>query len=120
MAAAAFRRIRCGANQKAPRGDGYSPHVAAVSFKRKYIAVAVIAAVALSLAVGFIMVLENRAQHAALLDSAAADARQRVASELGLRAAELYHRFNTGGGGGLDFSAIITDIRARSNAEDNQ
>ena len=43
-----------------------------------------------------------------------------VEGELGLRAAELYHRFNTGGGGGLDFSAIITDIRARSNAEDNQ
>lgn len=43
-----------------------------------------------------------------------------VEGELGLRAAELYHRFNTGGGGGLDFSAIVTDIRARSTAEDNQ
>ncbi|MGW0041814.1 3-hydroxyisobutyrate dehydrogenase [Rhodococcus sp. NPDC003348] len=37
-----------------------------------------------------------------------------VEAELGLRAAELYHRFNTEGGGGLDFSAIVTDIRTRS------
>ena len=43
-----------------------------------------------------------------------------VEAELGLRAAELYHRFNTGGGGGLDFSAIINDIRDRSNAEDSK
>lgn len=43
-----------------------------------------------------------------------------VEAELGLRAAELYHRFNTEGGGGLDFSAIITDIRDRSTAKDSQ
>ncbi|MFD4292090.1 3-hydroxyisobutyrate dehydrogenase [Rhodococcus sp. NPDC058505] len=33
---------------------------------------------------------------------------------LGLRAAELYHRFNTEGHGGQDFSAIVGDIRSRS------
>lgn len=43
-----------------------------------------------------------------------------VEAELGLRAAELYHRFNTEGGGGLDFSAIITDIRDRSTAKDSK
>ncbi|MEU5843130.1 3-hydroxyisobutyrate dehydrogenase [Rhodococcus sp. NPDC047139] len=43
-----------------------------------------------------------------------------VEAELGLRAAELYHRFNTEGGGGLDFSAIITDIRERSTAKDSK
>lgn len=43
-----------------------------------------------------------------------------VEAELGLRAAELYHRFSTDGGGGLDFSAIINDIRARSTAEDSK
>ena len=37
-----------------------------------------------------------------------------VEAELGLRAAEIYHRFNTEGGGGLDFSAVVTDIRNRS------
>ncbi|TQF65729.1 3-hydroxyisobutyrate dehydrogenase [Rhodococcus spelaei] len=40
-----------------------------------------------------------------------------VDAELGLRAAELYHRFNTDGGGALDFSAIVTDIRTRSSQE---
>ncbi len=39
-----------------------------------------------------------------------------IDAELGLRAAELYKRFNTEGAGGLDFSAIITDIRTRSGA----
>ncbi|UYP20320.1 3-hydroxyisobutyrate dehydrogenase [Rhodococcus sp. Z13] len=43
-----------------------------------------------------------------------------VEAELGLRAAEIYHRFNTEGGGGLDFSAIITDIRDRSTAKDSK
>lgn len=37
-----------------------------------------------------------------------------VEDGLGLRAAELYHRFNTEGNGGLDFSAIVNDIRTRS------
>ncbi|WP_416063268.1 3-hydroxyisobutyrate dehydrogenase [Rhodococcus indonesiensis] len=43
-----------------------------------------------------------------------------VDAELGLRAAEIYHRFNTSGGGGLDFSAIITEIRNRSTEQENQ
>ncbi|MFD6896839.1 3-hydroxyisobutyrate dehydrogenase [Rhodococcus sp. NPDC060086] len=43
-----------------------------------------------------------------------------VDAELGLRAAELYHRFNEDGGGGLDFSAIINDIRTRSTEEDSK
>ncbi|MEE2033774.1 3-hydroxyisobutyrate dehydrogenase [Rhodococcus chondri] len=43
-----------------------------------------------------------------------------VEAELGLRAAELYHRFNESGNGGLDFSAIITDIRNRSTEEDTK
>ena len=60
-----------------------------VSFKSKYIAVAVVAAIAVALAVGSVMVYENRAQHAALLDTASADARDRVLGELTLRAGEL-------------------------------
>ncbi|WP_342660889.1 putative 3-hydroxyisobutyrate dehydrogenase [Rhodococcus ruber] len=43
-----------------------------------------------------------------------------VDAELGLRAAEIYHRFNTSGGGGLDFSAIITEIRNRSTEQETQ
>lgn len=39
-----------------------------------------------------------------------------VEDGLGLRAAELYRRFTTEGGGALDFSAIVTDIRSRSEA----
>jgi len=66
--------------------------LAAVSFKSKYIAVAVIAAVVVSLAVGSVLVLENRSQHTALLDSAAADARERVLGELTLRADEVARR----------------------------
>jgi len=66
--------------------------LAAVSFKSKYIAVAVIAAVAVALAVGFVLVLQNRAQHSALLDSAAADSRARIQRELSLRAAEIAQR----------------------------
>ena len=59
------------------------------TFKSKYIAVAVAAAIAVSLAVGAVMVYENSAQHAALLDTAAADTRNRVLGELNLRAGEL-------------------------------
>jgi len=66
--------------------------VAIVSFKSKYIAVAVIAAVVVSLAVAFVLVLENRAQHVALLNSAAADARARVTGELTLRTTETAQR----------------------------
>ncbi|OLL18444.1 MULTISPECIES: 3-hydroxyisobutyrate dehydrogenase [unclassified Rhodococcus (in: high G+C Gram-positive bacteria)] len=43
-----------------------------------------------------------------------------VDAELGLRAAEIYHRFNESGGGGLDFSAIITEIRNRSKEQETQ
>jgi len=67
----------------------YRDYVAIVSFKSKYIAVAVAAAIVVSLALGSIMVYENRAQHAALLDTASADARDRVLGELTLRAREL-------------------------------
>jgi PAS domain S-box-containing protein len=63
--------------------------VAVVSFKSKYIAVAVVAAVALAVAVGFVLVVENRSQHTTLLDSAATDARGRVSGELTLRAEEI-------------------------------
>ena len=52
----------------------------------------VIAAVVLSLAVGSVLVLENRMQHSALLDSAAADASNRISAELSLRATELSQR----------------------------
>lgn len=37
-----------------------------------------------------------------------------VDAELGLRAAELYGKFNEAGSGGQDFSAIVQDIRDRS------
>jgi len=63
--------------------------VSIVSFKSKYIAVAVVAAIAVSLAVGSVMVYENKSQHDALLDSASADARGRVMGELTLRAGEI-------------------------------
>jgi diguanylate cyclase (GGDEF)-like protein/PAS domain S-box-containing protein len=59
------------------------------TFKAKYIAVAVAAAIIVSLAVGAVMIYENRAQHAALLDSAAADSRNRVLGELTLRASDV-------------------------------
>src|SRR6478672_12358276 len=73
-------------------GMGFWKAVATVSFKSKYLAVAVIAAVAVALAVGFVLVLQNRAQHSALLDSAAADSRARIQRELSLRAAEIAQR----------------------------
>jgi diguanylate cyclase (GGDEF)-like protein/PAS domain S-box-containing protein len=63
--------------------------VAIVSFKSKYIAVAVAAAIAVALALGSVTVYENREQHSALLDTASADARDRVLGELSLRANEL-------------------------------
>jgi diguanylate cyclase (GGDEF)-like protein/PAS domain S-box-containing protein len=61
------------------------------TFKSKYIAVAVIAAVVVSLAVAALMVFENRSQHMALIDSAAADSRDRVERELTLRATDTAH-----------------------------
>ena len=69
-------------------GDGFD-RVVNVSFKSKYIAVAILAALLVSLAVGAVMVYENRSQHVALLDSAAADARDRVLGELTLRAGDM-------------------------------
>jgi diguanylate cyclase (GGDEF)-like protein/PAS domain S-box-containing protein len=63
--------------------------VTSVSFKSKYIAVAVVAAILVSLAVGAVLMYENRAQHSALLGSAAADSRNRLAGELSARASDL-------------------------------
>ena len=63
-----------------------------VSFKSKYIAVAVITAAVVSLAVGAILVYANRVQHVALINSAAADSRNRVLGELSLRANETAKR----------------------------
>ena len=63
--------------------------VTIVSFKSKYIAVAVVAAILVSLAVASVMIFENRAQHAALLETATADARSRVRNELSLRAGDV-------------------------------
>ena len=48
-------------------------------------AVAVITAVVVALAVGFVLVLGYRAQHAALLRSAEEDTRKRIVGELTLR-----------------------------------
>jgi len=63
--------------------------VTIASFRSKYIAVAVAAAIAVSLAAGGVMVFENSSQHEALFDTAAADTRSRVLGELTLRAREL-------------------------------
>jgi diguanylate cyclase (GGDEF)-like protein/PAS domain S-box-containing protein len=63
--------------------------VSIVSFKSKYIAVAVTAAIAIAIAGASVMVYENRVQHVALLESAFADARSRVLGELTLRAADV-------------------------------
>ena len=63
--------------------------MAIVSFKSKYIAVAVAAAIAVAVAAGAVMVYENGVQHTALLDTASADARQRILSELTLRAGDI-------------------------------
>ncbi|HUQ08960.1 MAG TPA: EAL domain-containing protein [Steroidobacteraceae bacterium] len=60
-----------------------------VSFKSKYITVAVITAIVVALAVSSVVVYDNRAQHTALIDTAAADARDRVLGELTLRAGDL-------------------------------
>jgi diguanylate cyclase (GGDEF)-like protein/PAS domain S-box-containing protein len=72
-----------------PANKKYRDYVSIVSFKSKYIAVAVAAAIAVSLAVGSVMVYETREQHAALLDTASVDARDRVLGELTLRAGEV-------------------------------
>jgi hypothetical protein len=74
---------------RSPKNKKYRDFVSIVSFKTKYIAVAVAAAIAVSLAVGSVMVYENRSQHAALLETASADARARVLGELTLRADEV-------------------------------
>src|SRR5688500_1860453 len=83
LAAGGFAWVRLRANKK------YRDTVAIVSFKSKYIAVAVAAAIVVSLAVGSVMVYENRSQHSALLDTTSADSRARVLGELTLRAGEL-------------------------------
>jgi diguanylate cyclase (GGDEF)-like protein/PAS domain S-box-containing protein len=67
--------------------------VTTVSFKSKYIAVAVAAAILVSVAVASVMLYENRAQHAALLDTATADSRDRVLGELTLRAGNVARHF---------------------------
>ena len=72
-----------------PKNKKYRDYVSIVTFKSKYIAVAVAAAIAVSLAVGSVMVYENRSQHAALLDTASADTLTRVVGELTLRAGEV-------------------------------
>ncbi len=63
--------------------------MAIISFRSKYIAVAVIAALVVSVATAGLMVYDNRLQHTALLDTAAADARSRVMGELTIRATDL-------------------------------
>jgi len=72
-----------------PKNKKYRDYVSIVTFKSKYIAVAVAAAIAVSLAVGSVMVYENRSQHAALLETASDDTRARVLGELTLRAGEV-------------------------------
>jgi diguanylate cyclase (GGDEF)-like protein/PAS domain S-box-containing protein len=75
--------------------------VSIVSFKSKYIAVAVTAAIAIAIAGASILVYENRVQHETLLDSAFADARTRVLGELALRAGEVARRVADRVGGGV-------------------
>jgi len=72
-----------------PENKKYRDYVSIVSFKAKYIAVAVGAAIAVALAVGSVMVYSNRSQHAALLETASDDTRARVLGELTLRAGEV-------------------------------
>jgi hypothetical protein len=72
-----------------PENKKYRDHVSIVSFKTKYIAVAVGAAIAVALAVGSVMVYANRSQHAALVETASDDTRARVLGELSLRAGEV-------------------------------
>lgn len=60
-----------------------------VSFKSKYITVAVVAAILVALAVASVTLFQSRIQHSALVNTAAADARSRVAGELTLRADDL-------------------------------
>jgi diguanylate cyclase (GGDEF)-like protein/PAS domain S-box-containing protein len=63
--------------------------VSIVSFKSKYITVAVIAAILVALAVASVMIYENRAQHSTLIRTAAADSRDRILGELTLRAGDV-------------------------------
>ncbi|HEU4592199.1 MAG TPA: EAL domain-containing protein [Steroidobacteraceae bacterium] len=68
-----------------------------------------------SLAVGFVLVLENRTQHAALLDTTAADARQRVLAELALRSTETAQRISER----IDAAVLVGNRDAiRSQVED--
>ncbi len=60
--------------------------MAIVSFKSKYIALAIVAAITVALAIGIVLVLAGRTQQSALIDSAAADSRERVLAELSQRA----------------------------------
>jgi diguanylate cyclase (GGDEF)-like protein/PAS domain S-box-containing protein len=60
-----------------------------VSFKSKYITVAVVAAILVALAVASVMIFENRTQHSVLIDTTSSDARGRVVNELTLRARDL-------------------------------
>jgi diguanylate cyclase (GGDEF)-like protein/PAS domain S-box-containing protein len=88
VAGAGKSRLRC--VQITSRLPNPAPsRVHTVSFKSKYIAVAVAAAVVVALAVGALMVFDNRSQHEELIDSATADARQRVTGELNLRADDM-------------------------------
>jgi diguanylate cyclase (GGDEF)-like protein/PAS domain S-box-containing protein len=63
--------------------------VAIVSFKSKYITLAVIAAVVVALAVGSVLIYEGRVQQSALIDNATANSRDRILGELTLRANEV-------------------------------
>ncbi len=63
--------------------------MATVSFKSKYIALAVISAVAVALAVGIALVFEGRTHQSALIEKATSDSRDRILGELSLRANEL-------------------------------
>src|SRR5690348_6781269 len=71
------------------------------------------AALLVSLAVGSVMVYENRSQHVALLDSAAADARDRVLGELTLRAGDLARHVSERVGESMlrgDRAAIVNEL----------
>ena len=85
--------------------------MAIVSFRSKYITVAIVAAIVVSLAVGFVLVLENRYQHATLLDTTSADARNRVLAELSLRSAETSRRIAER----IDEAVLLADRNALRN-----
>ncbi|HET9862621.1 MAG TPA: EAL domain-containing protein [Steroidobacteraceae bacterium] len=65
----------------------------------------------MSLAVGFVLVLENRYQHATLLDTTSADARNRVLAELSLRSAETSRRIAER----IDEAVLLADRNALRN-----